>query len=81
MFFSLMDGNLRPHIKGRAVIPGALGSGDKEKVRAYNGEAVTDWRNGFSENTANCALPGNKLPNKINLIKHKRTIILYVTLN
>jgi len=42
MFFSLMDGNLCPHIKGRAVIPCALGSGDNWKVQAYNGEAVTD---------------------------------------
>jgi len=37
MFFSLMDGNLRYRIKGRAMIPAALGSGDKGKVRAHNG--------------------------------------------
>lgn len=42
MFFSLMDGNLSSHIKGRAMIPGALGSGDKKKVRVYNGKAVAD---------------------------------------
>jgi len=42
MFFSLMDGNLSSHIKGRAAIPGALGSGDKGKVRAYNRKAVAD---------------------------------------
>ena len=71
-----MDGNFRSHIKGRAVITGASGSGDKGKVRAYNGEAVADLRNVFNGNTANSALPDNKLPNKINLLRLKRKIIL-----
>jgi hypothetical protein len=74
MFFSLMDGNLRSHIKGRAVIPGDLGSGDMGKVRAYNGQAFADWRKLFNENTVNSALPDKKLPNKINLIKVKTNI-------
>jgi len=42
MFFPLMDGKLSSHIKGRAAIPGALGSGDKGKVQAYSGKAVAD---------------------------------------
>ena len=71
-----MDGNLSSHIKGRAVNPGALGSGDKKKVRAYTGKAVADWRKVFNENTANSALPDNKSPNKINPSRHKRTNIL-----
>ena len=75
-----MDGNLRSHIKGRAMIPGALGSGDKGKVRVYNGEAVADWRKVLNENTANSALPNKNLPNKISLFKFKRTIVLFLTL-
>ena len=75
-----MDGNLGSHIKGRAMIPGALGSGDKGKFRVYNGEAVEDWRKVFNENTANSALLHKKLLNKINLMKLKRTIVLFLTL-
>jgi hypothetical protein len=41
MFFSLMDGNLRSHIKGIAVIP-----------CAHNGETVADLRTLFKEKPA-----------------------------
>ena len=40
MFFSLMAGNLRSHIIGRAASSGVFGSGDKGQVRPYNGETV-----------------------------------------
>ena len=50
MFSSLMKGNLRSHIKGRVVISGVLGSGDKGKVPAYKGEVVADWRKVFKQN-------------------------------
>jgi len=76
-----MDGNLRSHIKGRAMIPVALGFGDKGKFRAHNGEAMTDWRKVFRQNTANSALPDNNLPNKVNLIRLKRKITLIIFFN
>ena len=77
LFSFLVDGNLCSHIKERAVIHDASGSGGKGKVRAYNGKAVAGWRNVLNENAANSIPPDNKLPNKINLIKTKRTIYYF----